>query len=267
MKKLSTTKTNKNLTTDGKVKLLGSAREVAQWWYGFLSKKFAPTKAELKRPELEELFTAGKGHLHEKEILAGLSKMNADKATGLDGIPVEIYKSCPVCKEALVQLLQTIWRDEEVSVSFAQAKFVILYKIKDRLTILLNTVVWECLITPSYKVLTQCLLARLEKETDGFLSDWQAGFRVNRGCLDNILVLRSICDDTIEKGEQVFITFIDYFAAFDSVSHHYLDKVLGEAGATDKSRSITRAIYNVVSARTAVQGIDGEVIFSEVFSV
>ena len=80
-------------------------------------------------------------------------------------------------------------------------------------------------------------------------------------------MLRSLCDDAIEKGEKVFITFIDYSTTFDYVSQHYLDKTLTEQVATDKSRSIiTRAIYNTTSAPTAVRGIDGETIFSGVFT-
>ena len=96
----------KNLTTNGKGKLLGSAAEVAQRWFTFLSKKFSPTDAELCRPQLLPLQTAGKGYLHEEEIIAGLKKMKNGKATGIDDIPAEIYKVCPVCKQALIKLLQ-----------------------------------------------------------------------------------------------------------------------------------------------------------------
>ena len=152
--------------------------------------------------------TAGKGYLHEEEIIAGLKKMKNGKATGIDDIPAEIYKVCPVCKQALIMLLQKIWKDEVVPKAFAQAKFVMLFKNKGSSD---DPTRYRCLgmLNHSYKVLTQCLLARLEKETKGFLSDWQAGFRTQRGCRDNILVLRSLCDAAIEKGEQIYITFID----------------------------------------------------------
>ena len=80
-------------------------------------------------------------------------------------------------------------------------------------------------------------------------------------------MLRSLCDNVIEKGEKVFITFIGYLAAFDSVSHRYLDKALGESGVSDKSRPITRDIYSDASVRTTVKVIDGEMIYSDVFPV
>ena len=39
----------------------------------------------------------------------------------------------------------------------------------------------------AYKIMSICLLNRMIKETDWFLSEWQAGFRGGRGCRDNVL--------------------------------------------------------------------------------
>ena len=89
------------------------------------------------------------------------------------------------------------------------------------------------LLNHSYKILSQCLLARLIKETQGYLSEWQAGFRAKRGCRDNVLTLRAIYDELLRRDEKLFATFIDYSAAFDSVSHKFLDKALIAAGASE----------------------------------
>jgi ribonuclease HI len=56
-------------------------------------------------------------------------------------------------------------------------------------------------------------------------------------------------------------------AAFDSVSHHFLDMALGEAGASDKSRAIFRAIYTKASAMVRVKTTGGEKVFSSTFPV
>ena len=65
----------------------------------------------------------------------------------------------------------------------------------------------------------------------------------------------------------MFATFIDYSAAFDSVSHKYLDTTLARGGVSDKTRPMFRAIYNSVSAYTEVDGIDGQPAKSEIFPV
>ena len=68
------------------------------------------------------------------------------------------------------------------------------------------------LLTHAYKVLSQILLERLESETEGFLSDWQAGFRKQRGCRDNVLLLRAVYDRMLREGKHLYVTFIDYSA-------------------------------------------------------
>ena len=111
------------------------------------------------------------------------------------------------------------------------------------------------------------LLGRLEKETNGFLADWQAGFRKLRGCRDNVMILRTIFDDVMDQGKQMCATFIDYTAAFDSISHKYLDHALKEAGASVKTRRMFRAIYKAASAVTKVSDVDGKEVMSNPFSI
>ena len=63
------------------------------------------------------------------------------------------------------------------------------------------------------------------------------------------------------------MTFIDYSAAFDTISHKFMDETLANAGASRKSRAIFRAIYSAATGIARVRGIDGQTIFSEAFKV
>ena len=245
-----------------------SAKEVATRWYGFLKNKFATTRTELTvRPEMEKLPpTQGSDPLTETEILQGLAKMKTNKATGPDGIPIIIFKKCPTCQKLLVKLLQQIWDEERVPTEFGKAKFKMLFKNKGSAN---DPAKYRCLglLNHSYKVLSQCMLARLQKETSDFLPDWQAGFQQNRGCRDNTLILRTLFDAVLQKHGKMYVTFIDYSAAFDSVSHKFIDTALAEAKATDKTRVMFRAIYKSATARTDVEGIDGKTEQSDVFPI
>ena len=49
------------------------------------------------------------------------------------------------------------------------------------------------------------------------------------------------------------ITFIDYVAAFDTVSHKFLESALEAAGTSSKVKSIFRAIYRTAPARVRVR--------------
>ena len=126
--------------------------------------------------------------LSHAEIIAGIKKMNNGKALGPDGIPAELYKHSDVCRQVVCELISKIWVTEEVPAPFARASFRMLFKrtgspddpSKYRCIALLN----HC-----YKILSQCMMEQLESETSGYLSEWQAGFRKQRGCRDNVLVL------------------------------------------------------------------------------
>ena len=45
------------------------------------------------------------------------------------------------------------------------------------------------------------------------------------------MILRTICEAAMELGENITLTFIDYSAAFDSVSHKFIDHTLKTARA------------------------------------
>ena len=61
--------------------------------------------------------------------------------------------------------------------------------------------------------------------------------------------------------------FLGYKAAFDSVSHLFLDESLGVAGASDKTRAMFRTVYGKANAVVRVRKGNGEEVFSESFDV
>ena len=71
----------------------------------------------------------------------------------------------------------------------------------------------------------------------------------------------------LENGQQMITTFIDFSAAFDSLSHKFIDRSLCAAGVSAKTRTMFRAIYRSATARTTVPDIDGETIQSDLFPV
>ena len=81
------------------------------------------------------------------------------------------------------------------------------------------------------------------------------------------MIMRSIIDDVLEQGKELCITFIDYSAAFDSVSHKYIDTTLQEAGASIKTRRMFRAIYQAASAVTKVNDTNGKISYSDSFPI
>ena len=124
-----------------------------------------------------------------------------------------------------------------------------------------------CLLNHAYKVLSCLVLRKMMKALEEFLPETQAGFRAKRSTSDNIYVLAKLIDFVIGEDAQMIATFIDFVAAFDTVSHHFLDQALAEAKVPDKCRAILRAIYESATAMVRVTNADGSYEFSNVFPV
>ena len=88
-----------------------------------------------------------------------------------------------------------------------------------------------------------------------------------RSTRDNSYLLATLMDSVLESQQTCVVTFIDFVAAFDSVSHKFLENSLFEAGAGQKSRAMFQAIYSKSEARVRVTTAEGEEVLSEKFPV
>ena len=75
-------------------------------------------------------------------------------------------------------------------------------------------------------ILNRIILERMKGKVDQTLREQQAGFRQDRSCTDQIATLRIIMEQSIEWNSSLYINFVDYEKAFDSVDRETLWKVL-----------------------------------------
>ena len=245
-----------------------SPTELANVWSKFLAEKFQPTDLERQRDEFEALpeATGEEAELTRAEFEEAVKCMKNGKAAGIDTIPAEVWKNSKEAKNRLYEFLSKIWRKEKVPPELAVTVFVMIFKNKGSPD---DCTKYRCigLLNHAYKIMTVVLLKRLVAECQAFFSDWQAGFRTKRGCRDNILLLRVLYEQVINSNSKCVVTFIDFKAAFDSVSHKFIDATLARAGASRKTRAIFRAIYKVASGVARVNGINGKRIYSDAFDI
>ena len=92
-------------------------------------------------------------------------------------------------------------------------------------------------------ILSPIILQRLIDVLDEILRDRQMGFRKNRSCTDHIATLRIIAEQSLEWNTSLYITFIDFEKAFDSVDHRTLWKILRHYGIPEKFIAIIQQSY------------------------
>jgi len=112
------------------------------------------------------------------------------------------------------------------------------------------------------KLYNRVLLNRIQSPIDKALRKNQAGFRTGRSCIQQINILRRIMEGAQNEQIPLFITFIDFKKAFDSIDRDMMFAILRHYGIPEKIVSAIRALYDNSKSQVYVNGQ-----FSEPFDV
>nr|KAG5705020.1 hypothetical protein BaRGS_018750 [Batillaria attramentaria] len=187
------------------------------------------------------------------EIRKAIMTLRNGKAAWPDEIPAEAIKAdTETAVNMLHSLFSKIWEKEEVPAQWKEGIVIKLPKKGD---------LRDCsnyrgimLLSVPGKVLNRILLERMREAVDPMLRDQQAGFRRNRSCADQIASLRIIVEQSLEWNSPLYINFIDYEKAFDSVDREALWKLLRHYGVPGKIISLIQCTYKDMSCRIAHAG-------------
>jgi len=160
-----------------------------------------------------------------------LQHLPRHKSAGNDGVPYEVLRgaSLPV-RRLLHQCVQEILQGQEIPRHWAKGIVRLLekrepvYQLENlRPVTLLRTV---------YKLATGIVNNRLQWELEerGILEPTQEGFRPGRHTRRAVARLQYFIEDSKRKGQEVYIAYIDWFAAFCSVPHSRLMQMLEWTG-------------------------------------
>ena len=107
------------------------------------------------------------------------------------------------------------------------------------------------------KLFTKVLNNRLTLWSDTYdiISDSQAGFRKGRGTIDNIFIIQSIGDNSLEQGKKVYCASIDFRKAFDYLNRDCLWFKLLKSGIRGSMYNIIKHMYEETTANVKHQGI------------
>ena len=187
------------------------------------------------------------------EIRKAILMLKNGKAAGPDEIPAEAIKAdLETATDMLHNLFGKIWEKEEVPAQWKEGIVIKLPKKGDLRDC--NNYRGIMLLSVPSKVLNRVLLERMREAVDPKLRDHQAGFRRNRSCADQIASLRIIVEQSLEWNSPLYINFIDYEKAFDSVDRETLWKLLRHYGVPEKIISLIRCTYQEMSCRIAHAG-------------
>ena len=176
----------------------------------------------------------------ECEVKWGLGRITTNKASGGDGIPVELFQ---ILKDDAVKMLhsicQQIWKTQHWPQDWKRSVFIPIPK-KGNAKECSNYHTIEHTSHAS-KVMLRILQARLQQFMNYELPDL-GGFRKGRGTRDQIANIRWIIKKAKELQKNIYFCFIDYAKAFDCVDHNKLWNILSDGNSRPSNLHLEKSM-------------------------
>nr|CAH8843517.1 unnamed protein product [Trichobilharzia regenti] len=221
-------------------------KQIKQWadhFKGLLNRPSPATRPEIPTTARTQL-QVDTNPPTRAEVLNAIKLLKAGKAAGPDGIPPEALKADPeTTADMLTPLLQKVWKEGKVPTDWRKGYLVKLPK-KGDLGLCKNWRGIMLLSTPS-KILSRIILERLKDALETELRPEQAGFRKGKSCTDQIATLRIIItEQSMEWRSNLYLNFIDFEKAFDSVDLEVIWKLLEYYGVPQIFINLIQQLYD-----------------------
>ena len=158
-----------------------------------------------------------------EEISNGIEKLKNNKASGLDSISNEMIKaSAPIILPFLVIFFNKILETKEYLDEWAVGIITPLHKLgqTDDPDNYRGITINSCLS----KLFTLLVNNRLTKyiNKEDALKFNQIGFRKGFATADHVLTLKTLIDKYLNRNQKLYICFLDFLKAYDSIWRKYL---------------------------------------------
>ena len=225
--------------------LLTKEEEVKKRWkehFAEVLNRPPPTRSDLER-EAHETLEIETGPVTEAETRAAVQQLKNGKAGGVDGMTSELMKAdLETTVAVLHELFLRVWESERVPNDWRCGLIIRLPKKGN----LMECGNWRgiTLLPVAAKVLGKVINTRIRDAVDTMLRQEQAGFRRGRRTTEQIFILRNIIEQVIEWNANLYVCFVDFEKAFDSIDRGILWGIMGEYGIPLKLITMVKAMYD-----------------------
>ena len=186
-----------------------------------IKKRWQEYTEELYRKDLHDgMITELEPDILECEVKWALESITMNKASGGNGIPVELFQ---ILKDDAVKVLysicQQIWKTQQWPQNWKRSVFIPVPKTGKAKEC--SNYCTIALISHASKVMFKILQARLQQYVNHELPDDQVGFRKCRGTRDQITNIRCIMEKAREFQKNIYFCFTDYAKAFVWITINY----------------------------------------------
>uniref|UniRef100_A0A6G5AC50 Putative endonuclease-reverse transcriptase n=1 Tax=Rhipicephalus microplus TaxID=6941 RepID=A0A6G5AC50_RHIMP len=177
-----------------------------------------------------------------EEVRKALEGMHRGKAAGEDRVTSDLLKDeGQIVLEKLATLFTRCLLTGKVPESWKNAIIILIHKKGDDKD--LKNYRPISLLSVVYKLFTKVIASRVKKTLEFNQSKEQAGFRTGYSTIDHIHTINQVIEKCSEYNQPLYIAFIDYEKAFDSVEISAVMQTLRNQGVDEIYINILEEIY------------------------
>ena len=224
-------------------------KKVQPGWFTGIAKRL---------PEQEGNKLLGPVTLH--EVKAVIRKMARNKATGPDGLPMDLYKDLSEELAPILQrVTQSIMDGNPISPSMQQANIIPLKKKGNSTSGLDYRPIM--LLNADYKIVTGVITERLKPLMHWVIREPQFGFVPGENMMDAIdlalATLKTATDMQIGAEKAPLLVLLDFAKAYDSLNRLFLFDTMTTMGFPPPFMQIIRNLHENTTARFLINGMMG----------
>lgn len=181
------------------------------------------------------------------EVKQALEKMKNGKATGPDGVPIEVWKAMGEDGvDVLWTLMRKVMREERIPETWRESFLIPIFKEKGDVQSCENYRGIK-LMSHTLKLLERILDGRIRQEAH--IGRQQLGFMKGVGTVDGIFCLRQTMEKYRERRRVLHMMFIDLEKAYDRVPRQEVWRCMRKRGVPEKYVRIIQETYKDVNTR------------------
>lgn len=191
------------------------------------------------------------------EVEKAIKSQKTEKSPGPDKITNELMRGT---LEELAPILTTIFNEiilsGQIPEQWAKSHIILIHKKGDKENIENYRPI--SLMSNVYKVFAKIILDRISTLLDEQQPVEQAGFRKGFSTIDHIHTVKQVLEKYNEYNKKIYLAFVDYAKAFDSLNHEYIWASLEQQGIPNHYTNIIKTIYSNSKAKIQMETLGEE---------
>jgi hypothetical protein len=190
--------------------------------------------------------------INETEVIQHIKRLKLEKRPGPDKITNEAIKhAATILAHPLTHLFNLILKTESTPKQWSESNIIILYKKGDPNDI--GNYRPISLLPSLYKLFSSILEKRISKTIENNQPVEQAGFRSGFSTMDHVHTVELLIEKYQEFQKPLYIAFIDYQKAFDTLSHFSIWQSLKAQHVEPQYINILKYLYENSTSRVQLE--------------